>query len=323
VPGIQDKHINDEAATFKYVMESEYPTRLHDGLVRALRGFTNLEAVHFYPRNDQPTACRRLISEDDRLFRSRCFRVVVDAIALSHVRLLEFRMAKCRRGTALHKEATLPFSVLHLPAQSLQALHDRFSHLQTLTISVLTVYEDVSHVPGWQNAIASIVAAAPRLKNLTLSLDRSAYVASAIRNLASSCRFPELEVFQLMFCALHAEDLAIIMKSHSVTLRRAIFSDLRLATGSWPSILHALKACEKLEHLRLSSLSEEEHPVQRLDARRDKRAMTDMLDKIIAAYNVKTDSSMSQSSGSADTHNLVGLSSASLRQRRSTTVPSE
>jgi hypothetical protein len=323
VPGIQDRHINDEATTFKYVMESKYPKRLYDGLVRALRGFTNLEAIHFYPRNDQPTGCRSLISEDDRLFRSRCFQVVVDAIVQSDIRLLEFRMAKCKRGTALHKEATLPFSVLHMPAQSLQALYHRFSHLQTLTISVLTVYEDVSRVSGWQSRIAGIVATAPRLKSLTLSLDRSAYVASAIRNLASSCRFPELEVFQLMFCALHGDDLATIIRNHSATLRRALFSDLRLVTGSWPSILHALKECKKLEHLRLSSLSEEKHPIQRLDVRRENRAMTDMLEEIIAAYDTQADASASQSSGFINTHHLADLSLANLREGLSTTVPSE
>jgi hypothetical protein len=321
VPGIQDRHVHDEATTLKYVLESRYPTRLYDSLVKALRGFTNLEAVHFYPRNDQPAACRRLISEDDRLFRSRCFQVVVDAIVQTNVRLLEFRMAKCRRGTALHKEATLPFSVLNVPAQSLHALCHRFSHLQTLTISVLTVYDDISQVPGWQKWIASIVATAPKLRNLTLSLDRSAYVASAFRSLASSCTCPNLQVFQLMFCALHADDLVSMISSHSATLRRALFSDLRLVTGTWLSILHALKECKKLEHLRLSSLSEENHPIQRLDVRRENRDMAGMLEEIIAIYDTPADTLAPENSSSVGPHHVVGLS-VNLRERLDTTVPS-
>ncbi|KAG9190859.1 EEF1A lysine methyltransferase 2 [Alternaria panax] len=324
VPGIKDRHIHDEATTLKYVLESTYPTRLYDGLVRALRGFTNLEAVHFYPSNDQPTGRRRrLISEDDRLFRSRCFQVVIDAIVQAHVRLLEFRMAKCRRGTVLHKEAALPFSVLHMPAESLQALCHCFSHLQTLTVSVLTVSDDVSRLTGWQKWLVSIVATAPRLRSLTLSLDRSAYVASAIRNLVSSCTLLELEILQLMFCALHGDDLATIIKNHSTTLRRAIFSDLRLVTGSWSSILHALKECKKLEYVRLSSLSEEHHPIQRLDIRRHNHAMAAMLEEIIVSYDTQGDNSASQSSGFVEPHHITGLSLANLREGLSTTVPSE
>ncbi|KAI5371698.1 hypothetical protein J4E82_009655 [Alternaria postmessia] len=110
-----------------------------------------------------------------------------------------------------------------------------------------------------------------------------------------------------MFCALHADDLASMISSHSATLRRALFSDLRLVTGTWSSILHALKECKKLEHLRLSSLSEENHPIQRLDVRRENRDMADTL--------------APENSSSVGPHHVVGLS-VNLRERLNITVPS-
>jgi hypothetical protein len=316
IPGIQDRHIKEESATFEYVVKSKYPTRLFDDLVRALRGFTSLTVVHFHPRESQLTRRRDLVLEDDHLFRSRCFEVVIDAIVHSHVRLSELRMAKCRRGSALHKEAILPLSALQIPAQTLQALQYCFSNLQVLTISALTVYEDVSGIPGWQKGIANILATAPKLKSLTLSLDRSNYVVSIIENMVSSCAPLELEALQLLFCAVRADDLVTIIRSQSATLQRVLFSDLRLSNGNWSSILLALKECEKLEHLRLCSQSDEEHPVRRLDVTRGNRAMTDMLDELIATYS---DVSASQNNGFVETYHVAGLSLA----RSSTTVLGE
>jgi hypothetical protein len=319
IPGIQDKHIKEEAPTFAYVVQSKYPNQLYEGLVRALRGFTNLTAIHFHPRGSQITESRDLLSKDDCIFRSKCFQVVIDAIIHSEVRLSEFRMAKCKRGTALHKEAILPFSTLQLPAQSLKALHHRFSHLKVLTISALTVYDDVSRIHGWQNGIANIIATAPKLKSFTLSLDRSNYVAAIIHNMIASFRSLELEILQLMFCALHGDDLVAIVKSQSATLRRAVFSDLRLMTGTWPSVLHALKECERLEHVRLSSLSGVEHPIRRLDVSRENRAMMDMLDELIVTCDIRAVVPNPQGSGFVETHHHTALSLA----RISTTIPSE
>lgn len=319
VPGIQDKDIKNEAPTFTYVVESEYPIRLYEALVRALRGFTNLTAIHFYPRGSQLAESRALLSANDCLFRSRCFQVVIDAVVHSEIRLSEFRMAKCKRGTALHKEAILPFSALQIPAQSLKALQHRFSHLKVLTISALTVYEGISRIPGWQNGIANIIATAPKLKSFTMSLDRTNYAASIIHNMVASCACLKLEILQLMFCALHGEDLVAIVKSQSATLRRAVFSDIRLVTGTWSSVLYSLKECGKLEHLRLSSASGADHPTRRLDVAREHRAMTDMLSDLITAYDTEADAPSSQDSGSVELHQHAGLSLV----RVSTTVPSE
>jgi len=319
VPGIQDKDIKDEAPTFTYVVESEYPTRLYDGLVRALRDFTNLTAVHFHPRGSQLAESSSLLSATDRLFRSRCFQVVVDAIVNSEVRLNEFRMAKCKRGTALHKEAILPFSALQIPTQSLRTLHYRFSHLKVLTLSALSRNDDLSRTPGWQNGVGNIIATAPKLKSFTMSLDRTNYAAAIVHHMVASCACLKLEVLQLMFCALHGNDLVAIIRSQSTTLRRAVFSDLRLVTGTWSSVLHALKECGNLEHLRFSSHSGAEHPVRRLDVARGHRTMTDMVDEFIAVFDTTAGASNSQESGFVDPHHHAGLSLA----RASTTVPSE
>jgi len=102
-------------------------------------------------------------------------------------------------------------------------------------------------------------------------------------------------------------------------LRRAVFSDLRLVTGTWSSLLHALKECENLEHLRFSSHSGAEHPVRRLDVARAHRTMTDMVDEFIAVFDTTAGAPNSQESDFVDPHHHAGPPLA----RVITTVPSE
>jgi hypothetical protein len=302
VSGVRDEHIIEEAATYDYVV-NDYPKRILNGLVRALRGFTNLKIVRFRARDTNPRGW--LASSDaDQEFRAKCFQIVLDAFTESEVQLEEFSMAKGKRNMAVYKSANLPHTAFQLSSQSFQALQHCFATLKSLTISVVCADDGSVRVRNWANCISSFIATASNLKSLSLSLDRVTFEppghvhgAAVFRSLAASCRIQGLEHFQLINCCIHAEDMVTFINAHR-SLQHVILADVRLLSGSWISVWVALKEVVGLRSLRLASVKGEgSHIVSRrrkngrtkitLDMEKDERPMSGMLDDLIAARDAE------------------------------------
>lgn len=304
VSGVREEHISEEATLYDDVARSEYPKCISERLSCALRGFSNLQAIRFRAHHSEPHGWRSTIMpEGDQLFRSKCFKAVIDALIKSEVNLQEFSMAKGRRVTSLSKCAHLPYPALQLPFQSLRALQHRFSALESLTLSVNTAHNGNYRIPGWENGLSNLIAAAPLIKTLALSLDRnhriSHYSAAVIRSLALSCRISELQTFQLVNCSLHGEDLAAFVAAHAVSLCQLVFSDIRLLTGNWSALWTELKDVENLHCLRLASLEgtrspqlvrrrDKDRPKTTLDQQKAGRSMSAMLDDLIDSCDKET-----------------------------------
>ncbi|CAO2653168.1 Nn.00g025790.m01.CDS01 [Neocucurbitaria sp. VM-36] len=281
VSSVRQEHISEEATLYDDVTRSEYPKCIIERLARALKGFGNLQTIRFRAHHSEPYGWRSTtMPEGDQLFRSKCFRAVIDAIVISEVNLKEFSMAKGKRLTTLSKCANLPYPALHFPFPFLQTLQHRFSALESLTLSVMTAYNGDARIPGWENGLGNLIAAAPSVKTLALSLDRnnrvSHYSAAVIRSLSLACRVAALSTFQLVNCSLHEEDLTRFVAAHSESLNQLVFSDIRLLTGSWSSLWTSLKEVRSIQGLRLASLEGTRSPV--LFRRRDKERLKITLD---------------------------------------------
>ena len=303
VSGVRDEHIKDEATTYDYVVKNQYPKRILNDLACALRGFSNLKVIRFRAKNSDRDGWLTNLPDGDQLFRAKCFQVVLDALVQSEVKLEEFSMAKGKRNTTLHKGANLPHTTFQVSLQTLQALQDRFSNLESLTISAVCNH-DTARVPGWANSIGALVATAPKLKSLALSLDRKtafpphhAHGAAVFRSLAVSCRIQGLERFQLINCFIHAEDLYTFIRAHG-SLQHLIFSEIELLSGNWTSVWGALKEVGGLRSLRLADVTGTGSPIAfrrrkngrtkiTLDTKKDERPMSDMLDDLIATRDAE------------------------------------
>jgi len=213
-------------------------------------------------------------------------------------------MTKAGPNATPHKGVHLSCSGFKMPPQKLQALHHRFSRLQSLTLSVDTSYNTDKRLPGWEHAITDFIATAPKLRNLTLSLDRvlcsSHHGVAIIRSLAASCRLRELEQFRLHNVALHGDDLATLVRAHAACLKKVVFSDIHLLHGDWSSMWNVLMECERLMFLRLFALNGDKAPVKfarrcterpniTLDAKKNGRPMSDMLDDLVANCDTQTE----------------------------------
>jgi len=289
VSGVRDEHITNEAATYDCITGSEYPQRLYDGLVQALRGFPNLKVVRIRAKSYEPFQWRNNMPEGDQLFRARCFQTVLDAIIGSGVNLEEFTMTKAGPNATPNKGMHLSCSGFKIPPQKLQTLQRCFSHLQSLTLSVDISYNTDKRLPGWEHAIANFISTAPNLRNLTLSLGRdlcfSHHGVAVFRSLASSCQLRELEQFRLHNVALHGDGLAALIRTHAASLKKVIFSDIHLLCGDWWSVWNVLKTCERLQTLRLFALNGEKAPMKfkrryaarsniTLDVKKNERSMS-------------------------------------------------
>ena len=305
VSGVRPEHVSEEATLYDDIIRSENLSCISERLTRALRGFTNLRAIRFRAHHAEPLGYRMTtMDEGDQVFRTRCFQAVMGAITRSNISLEEFSMAKGRRTTTLSKCANLPYPALQLPYQSLQKVQFCFANLASLALSAISAYNGDSRVPGWENAISNLIAAAPSIKHLALSLDRSSrishYSAAIVRSLALSCRLSDLKTFQLVNCSAHEKDLEIFITAHAEALQELILSEIRLLTGSWSSLWLSLKRLPALECMRLASLEGTRSPVLfrrrdkervkvTLDSKKAERRMSDMLDDLVIACNAERD----------------------------------
>ncbi|EMD60641.1 hypothetical protein GGP41_000946 [Bipolaris sorokiniana] len=256
VLGVRDNNVNDEAATYAYVLHNERPSRLYDGLLKVLKGLPQLKTIklsmkpsasYIWECNETPHS----------LFRSKCFEVVIYAITHSKIKLEEFSMARRKSRNILYKPVDLSFLAFQLAPPSLQALQHCFSNLQSLTLSIMTGY-DVPRPDGWTRSICGFIAAAPNLKKLTLSLDRvsakwpsSSFGGIVVKSLATSCRLPCLETLEVLNCEPHVKDLADLIRTYSSSLQCIVLSHIQLSTDKWCPIEDALKVCHELVYFRL------------------------------------------------------------------------
>lgn len=307
MPAVKREHISGESTFYIEVFSSDYPDCIVDRLVRSLKGFRNLKAIRFRTYNLEPFEWRATTMPlSDQLFRTRCFQAVLDAIIKSEVDLQEFSMAKVKKS-AISKCADIPHPTMLLSARHLGRLRSRFSNLTTLTLSIVAGCDGDARTPGWENGLGKLIATAPNLKHLALSLDRncrvSRYSATVLHSLALSCRLSKLNEFQLYNCLIHEEDLMIFVNAHSASLSKLVFADIHLLTGSWHSLWVALKTLGKLQCLRLATLEGTNSPVMfrgrvkerfktTLNARKSGRPMTDMLDSLIASCDEQKDTSI-------------------------------
>ena len=302
--GVRPEDSTQEATLYDDVLKSEFPRFIIDRLSFSLRAFSKLKSIRFRTCHTEPHGWRSTtMPEGDQLFRSKCFYAVVNAIIKSEVTLEEFSMARGKRLTTLSRCANLIYPTLALPFASFNALQFSFANLKSLTLSIITAHNGNARVPGWENGISSVIATAPSLENLALSLDRdcsiSHYSAAVIHSLALSCRIPNLQIFQLVNSSLHEGDLVSFMKEHTEKLSQIILSDIRLLTGSWTSLWTSFQSFHNLQCLRLASLEGTQNPVLfrrrnkerlkiTLDSQKAERSMTSMLDDLINACSYTT-----------------------------------
>lgn len=305
ISSIKAANISQESTLYDDVSSRDYPKCIVDRLTRALRGLHSLKTIRFRAHRSDPYEWRHDgMPKGDQNFRSKCFQAVFDAIIKSEIQLDEFSMAKGKRGTKLGKSVNIPYPTLQLSLGVLPAVQYCFTHLKALTLSINSACNGDSRTPGWENGISHLIACAPALKSLALSLDShgqpSSYSAAVMRSLASSCQIDHLEAFHLYNCQLHGTDLATFTNTHATTLRQITLSGIRLVTGTWPSFWTLLKDVENLQKLRLAALEGTQNPVifrrRRdkvlmniiLDTEKADRLMPTLLDDLIAACDTAT-----------------------------------
>lgn len=262
VPGVRDKHVNDEATTLSYVMQHERPTRLYDGLLEALRGLPRLKTICFSAKTSAPSVWGPNAAAD-HLFRTRCFEALVYAITRSNIKLEGFSMARRKRHNTCHKQADLSFLTFQLDPHSIESLRHCFSNLQSLKLSAISGY-GTPRSDGWFKGICAFIMAAPRLKKLSLSLDRhdklSPFSSKVVSSLATICRLIELETFELVGCTANGKDVVDLIRAHSSSLHHVILSDICLVTSTWPFVWDALRVCQGLKSLRLIEMKDSSPP---------------------------------------------------------------
>lgn len=300
ISGVRDKNISDEATTYAYVMQNERPARLYDGLLKAIKGLRQLRTIRF---SMKPPASSRLESEETshHLFRTRCFEAVVYCITHSNIKLEEFSMGRRKGRKILYKQSDSSPLAFQLTPASLQALRRCFSNLQSLSLCILTDY-NAPRPASWVKDIRDFIAAAPKLKKLTLSLDgvgvdprsrSSQYSCAIVKSLATSCRLPDLETLEIIDCSPHGKDLIDLIQAHSSSLQCIVFSHVRLLTSKWRSTGDALKTCQRLRYFRLVACEDpwtnlpvisriQDQPQMTWDVRKNSHSVFDWLHRLIA-----------------------------------------
>jgi hypothetical protein len=270
-----------------------------DRLTRALKKFRNLKTIRFRAFDSEPDWWQGThMPTRDQKFRSKCFEAVLESIAKSGIQLEDLCMAKKPKNNSIRKAANLPIAALQLPLPLLSSLRHSFMHLQSLTLTFFTACYGQSRGPGWELGPDQIIACAPNLKHLSLSLDRTVHIshwsAVAFHLLAKSCRLSALESFHLVNCSIHEADLQHFVAAHAVSFRELILNSVQLLSGSWISYWSSLKEVIALRCLRFGSLQGPDLAMARyrskkirtkmtLDTTVSRRSMCGLLDELIAS----------------------------------------
>ncbi|KAL6709380.1 hypothetical protein ACN47E_001787 [Coniothyrium glycines] len=302
VSGVKPEHVTEEAAFYDDVSKNDDLKAIVEPLTLALRGFEKLRVLRFRTRHTEPRGWQNIaIPLGDQTFRAKCCQAVLDAIVKSEVQLHEFSLAKSKRSSSLSKCANLGYPFLQFPLHFFRPLQYCFSNLEILHLSIVSDDIGAIRTPGWENGVSNFVAAAPCVKQLALSLDRSNrvsnYSAAVLHSLALTCRLPELNSLHLVNCAAHEKDVVQLICAHSGSLQHVTFSELRLLSGIWSSIWLALKTVINLRNVRLSSLAGPKSPVLfrrrdqerlnvTLDTSKAQQTMSDLLDSLLTACEI-------------------------------------
>lgn len=296
---VRDQDVAQEATLYDDVLANRQAKCITDRLARGLQGLDNLTAIVFRAQKSEPLGWNTIaIPEGDEVFRSRCFRAVLDAVVKSGVPLETFAMGKEKSHT-LSKNANVPYPALQLPVEYLQRLRSPFSTLTTLTLSVVAAHNGHHRLPGWENGLGRLISSAPILKHLSLSLDRktqvSQYGARIIRSLSDSLQLDHLDTLSISNTTMHESDLAKLIKAHASTLHRVNLTNMCLLTGSWHVLLAAFKSVNDLRSLRLAHIDGVGSPVQFRQRDKERRKVTldvsksggmgmgELLDGVVAA----------------------------------------
>ncbi|KAH8701293.1 hypothetical protein GQ44DRAFT_693552 [Phaeosphaeriaceae sp. PMI808] len=299
VHGVRPANIPGESTLYNDVVAQNHLGCIIDRLASCLKALSNLKAIRFRTRQRAPIEYRTAMLENNRLFRTRCFQAIVQAISKSKIQLEEFSMGKQNNLTSLRHCADIPISTLLSPL-TYHPLQHCFINLQSLTLSLVTAFDVNPHGTGWEKSLSQLITYTPNLKNLILSLDHEMHVshkdsAKVFSIFASVCRLPALESFHLVNCSLHEVDLAAFITAHEDTLCQLIFRHVRQLSGSWVSFWETLKAVKRLRCLRLISLEGPGFPIifqgkakvrlkAALEAKPLGKPMCSLLDDLITSY---------------------------------------
>ncbi|KAF1919202.1 hypothetical protein BDU57DRAFT_133289 [Ampelomyces quisqualis] len=299
ISGIKNVDVEGESTLYNDLVGWNHPRCITDRLTLALKGLRNLKSICIRALHAEPIGWRWTdIPDHDQKFRRACFDAVLESITKSGIQLEEFSMAKkkknmnkFRKGMELWCSKDLQFS-----EQMQTSLQHSFKHLQSLTLSLVTVRRSK---PGWETGAVQFIACAANLKHLALSLDRSVHIsrnsAHFIHSLATSSRHPALESFQLVNCSVYQTDMEQFATAHAETLSTMTLTRVRMTTGSWTSFWSSLKTIPKLRWLRFGSLEGTFNdssfwPANRarakitLETASSGRQMNDLLDELVAGY---------------------------------------
>jgi hypothetical protein len=288
------------------LLESNNLYCITDRLTRVLKNLKNLTTIQVRAFDSEPDQWEKMqIPACDQKFRSKCFEAVLHSIANSGIQLEHFCMAKKPKKASLRKAANVPMAAMQLTYPLLSSLRNAFMNLRSLTLTTFAADHRIPRGPGWELAPCKIIACAPNLKHLALSLDRAARVSNwsaiLIHHLAKSCHLSSLQSFHLLNSCVHEGDLNEMVTAHADTLRELVFNNIRLLSGNWNSHWTSLKGVESLQYLRFGVLFEADMNVVRycadgvrrragkiqsklvLDTRVSRKPMCDMLNELIAS----------------------------------------
>jgi hypothetical protein len=301
VTGVKTAHIRDEVISYNDIINGDRSRHIADRLMCILKSLGKLKAIRLRALHNETTEWERVgASENNQIYRSRCFQAVIDSVAQSKIQLEELSMAQRKRTTTLCKQADIKYLALQIPSLSLPLLQHSFLRLHSLTLAFVVPINDYPIAPVTGNEIARFVNCASNLRNLTLSLDRRRNIshqsAAIFHDLATSCRITSLNSFQLLNSSLQDGDLSRFVTEHAMTLRSLVINNVRQRSGSWVSFWTSLKTAKVLRSLQLDTIFEGSTPLMlywkkkmridfKLDAASSGRTMCDMLDELIAAYS--------------------------------------
>jgi hypothetical protein len=306
VTSVRMADIAGESTLSADLLESNNLQCITDRLTRVLKSLKSLTTIRIRAFDNEPDPWERMqVPACDQEFRSKCFEAVLHSIAKSGIQLEHFYMAKKPKKASPRKAANVPIAALQSISPLLSSLRHSFMNLRSLTLTTFAADHRIPRGPGWELAPHKIIACAPNLKHLVLSLDRAARVSNwsaiFIRHLAKSCRPPALESFHLLNSCVHETDLNKLVAAHADSICELFLNNVRLLSGSWTSYWAALKEVENLRYLRFGLLFGTDMNVVRyraeevrrrvgktqtklvLNTKVSRRPMCDMLDELIAS----------------------------------------
>lgn len=266
VPQVKIGDISQECKLLDYMRTHQDLKAVVHPLARALKGFRSVRTIRFRVNGLTLYGNPYINAEDEAFqsFTSACFRAVMDAIIRSGVILQEFTLIKGNTIRPLSKSANLDYSAFSFPISFLYSLKTAFASLKSLRLSIRTYHNGNSRIPGWENGVSHVIAAASSLEELTICLQATDskpwFRAAVMHAVCRSVELPMLKSLQLYGCVVDELDLIMLIKTHASSLRRLLISDTELRSGAWLSIMRTFKEDLNLDYIRLQYLQQNATP---------------------------------------------------------------